>query len=179
MHGLPQRAAVARRTAQTVSSSPRRSAQRGQQAPGHACVARSCPYPALRVRKRRSPTRTYTGKGPGSGRSTQWAVDSPVPPVMMSSPIRMLPPAGLRKPEIMRRMVVLPQPEGPRIEKNSPAFDHEVGRIYGSKTAEFCGYLFEDYFLAVHCSDSTWVSAPPRTGVIRFVEPCMKRQGRP
>ena len=35
-------------------------------------------------------------------------------------PMRILPSLGSMKPEIMRRMVVLPQPDGPRKEKNSP-----------------------------------------------------------
>src|SRR5262249_36580703 len=35
-------------------------------------------------------------------------------------PMRMLPSLGMTKPEIMRKMVVLPQPDGPRKEKNSP-----------------------------------------------------------
>ena len=40
---------------------------------------------------------------------------------MSSPPIMTLPVVGLRNPETMRRIVVLPQPDGPRIEKNSPA----------------------------------------------------------
>jgi hypothetical protein len=35
-------------------------------------------------------------------------------------PIRITPVDGSMKPDIMRRMVVLPQPDGPRNEKNSP-----------------------------------------------------------
>ena len=41
---------------------------------------------------------------------------------------RIVPVDGSRKPEIIRRIVVLPQPEGPRIEKNSPALIDEIGR---------------------------------------------------
>src|SRR4029453_13905622 len=37
-----------------------------------------------------------------------------------TSSTRMLPSVGSSKPPIMRRSVVLPQPEGPRREKNSP-----------------------------------------------------------
>lgn len=33
---------------------------------------------------------------------------------------RMVPPVGSMKPAIMRRSVVLPQPEGPRRKKSSP-----------------------------------------------------------
>ena len=42
-------------------------------------------------------------------------------PRMSRPPIRTAPWVGSMKPEIIRRMVVLPQPEGPRKEKNSPA----------------------------------------------------------
>ena len=35
-------------------------------------------------------------------------------------PILILPWLGRMKPEIIRRIVVLPQPDGPRKEKNSP-----------------------------------------------------------
>src|SRR6185369_8941290 len=35
--------------------------------------------------------------------------------------IRMSPASGVAKPAIMRSKVVLPQPDGPRIEKNEPA----------------------------------------------------------
>ena len=41
-------------------------------------------------------------------------------PAMSLPPIRTAPSVGSRKPEIVRSRVVLPQPEGPRIEKNSP-----------------------------------------------------------
>ena len=35
-------------------------------------------------------------------------------------PMRMSPSSGARKPAIIRSSVVLPQPEGPRIEKKLP-----------------------------------------------------------
>ncbi len=41
-------------------------------------------------------------------------------PSMSWPPIRTWPSLGSMKPEIMRRIVVLPQPDGPRNEKNSP-----------------------------------------------------------
>ena len=37
-------------------------------------------------------------------------------------PMRITPIDGSVKPEIMRKIVVLPQPDGPRNEKNSPGF---------------------------------------------------------
>ena len=42
-------------------------------------------------------------------------------PAMSWPPIRTAPSDGSRNPETVRRMVVLPQPEGPRKEKNSPS----------------------------------------------------------
>ena len=41
-------------------------------------------------------------------------------PRTSSPPMRITPAVGSMKPEIIRRMVVLPQPDGPRNEKNSP-----------------------------------------------------------
>src|SRR6185312_4785289 len=42
-------------------------------------------------------------------------------PERVRAPSLISPSLGSMKPEIMRRMVVLPQPEGPRKEKNSPS----------------------------------------------------------
>src|SRR5262249_8959167 len=42
-------------------------------------------------------------------------------PVSGRGPNLISPSLGSMKPEIMRRMVVLPQPDGPRNEKNSPS----------------------------------------------------------
>ncbi len=39
---------------------------------------------------------------------------------MLLPPMRMSPASGLMKPATMRSSVVLPQPEGPRIEKKLP-----------------------------------------------------------
>src|SRR3954464_7024086 len=39
----------------------------------------------------------------------------------MRSPMRMLPPLGSSSPAIMRKVVVLPQPEGPSSVSNSPS----------------------------------------------------------
>ena len=47
----------------------------------------------------------------------RWA--GPTPRTSRPS-IRITPSLGSTKPETSRRIVVLPQPEGPRIEKNSP-----------------------------------------------------------
>ena len=41
-------------------------------------------------------------------------------PFMSWPPILIWPSEGSMKPDTMRRIVVLPQPEGPRKEKNSP-----------------------------------------------------------
>src|ERR1700741_2651451 len=40
--------------------------------------------------------------------------------VTSSGPRKMLPPVGSSRPAIMRKVVVLPQPEGPSRQKNSP-----------------------------------------------------------
>ena len=49
---------------------------------------------------------------------------------------RMRPPVGSSKPPIIRRVVVLPQPDGPSSEKNSPATDLERDAIDGPDLAE-------------------------------------------
>ena len=49
--------------------------------------------------------------------------DAPSAPFM-----RMSPAAGVSKPAIIRISVVLPQPDGPRIEKNDPARHAEARR---------------------------------------------------
>lgn len=41
-------------------------------------------------------------------------------PAMLLPPIAMSPPSGAMNPAIMRNSVVLPHPEGPRIEKKLP-----------------------------------------------------------
>ena len=46
--------------------------------------------------------------------------------VMSLPPMTMLPEVGSSKPATMRSTVVLPQPDGPRKETNSPALDVEV-----------------------------------------------------
>src|SRR5262245_8712211 len=48
--------------------------------------------------------------------------------VMSSPPTNTRPESGISKPAIMRRDVVLPQPEGPSSEKNSPAAMSSVTR---------------------------------------------------
>jgi hypothetical protein len=47
-------------------------------------------------------------------------------PRMSLPPIRTAPSDGSRKPDTVRRMVVLPQPDGPRKEKNSPPLMSKV-----------------------------------------------------
>ena len=46
------------------------------------------------------------------------------------------PPVGSSKPPIIRSVVVLPQPDGPRSEKNSPAADVEGDAVDRSDVAE-------------------------------------------
>src|SRR6266487_3256577 len=49
-----------------------------------------------------------------SGGTTDWTVDSTRPPTRIS------PPSGLSRPAISRKVVVLPQPDGPSSDTNSP-----------------------------------------------------------
>ena len=56
---------------------------------------------------------------------------------VMSRPrSRIRPPVGSSKPPIIRRVVVLPQPDGPSSEKNSPARDLERDAVDGADAAE-------------------------------------------
>ena len=55
----------------------------------------------------------------------------------------MRPLVGCSKPAIIRSVVVLPQPDGPSIEKNSPLADGEVGLVYGDEAAEALGDVLE------------------------------------
>ena len=48
----------------------------------------------------------------------------------------MSPASGCSKPAIMRSVVVLPQPEGPSREMNSPRLDREVEAVDGDDSAE-------------------------------------------
>ncbi len=55
----------------------------------------------------------------------------------MSLPsIRICPPVGRSKPAISRRVLVLPHPDGPSNEKNSPGLDLEIDMIDGGGLAE-------------------------------------------
>ena len=49
-----------------------------------------------------------------SGGTTDWTDDTTLPPTRIS------PASGSRKPAIMRNVVVLPQPDGPSRQTNSP-----------------------------------------------------------
>ena len=50
--------------------------------------------------------------------------------------ISMVPAVGSMKPAIMRRVVVLPQPEGPSSETNSPSLQLEVEAVDRRDVAE-------------------------------------------
>ena len=51
---------------------------------------------------------------------------------MFSPRIKTSPSLGCSKPAIMRRLVVLPQPDGPRMERNSPAL---TARLFSTTAA--------------------------------------------
>ncbi len=55
-------------------------------------------------------------------------------PAMSWPPIRTAPSVGSRKPETVRRIVVLPQPDGPRKEKNSPLLMLSVASLTAVKS---------------------------------------------
>src|SRR5215813_9112943 len=70
----------------------------------------------------------------------------------ISSPSsRILPALGCSKPAIMRRVVVLPQPEGPSMEKNSPP---GMCRLMPCTATTGPNRL---------TTSTTWTSPPPRT----------------
>jgi hypothetical protein len=54
-------------------------------------------------------------------------------PVMSRPPILTVPSDGSRKPDTVRRIVVLPQPDGPRKEKNSPPLISRVALLTAVK----------------------------------------------
>ena len=90
----------------------------------------ACPARARRARRgtprASSPKATFSHTVISGNRASDWkiiAVGRAFGPVaVMSSPlIRMRPVPGARNPETARRIVVLPQPDGPSTEKNSPA----------------------------------------------------------
>jgi hypothetical protein len=62
----------------------------------------------------------FTGRRLGGTSAIDW------PPMNRTSP-----ESGARKPAIMRSSVVLPQPEGPRIEKKAAALDGERQVVNG------------------------------------------------
>src|SRR6185369_9726562 len=55
-------------------------------------------------------------------------------PRMSLPPMRTWPSEGSRKPEMVRRIVVLPQPEGPRKLKNSPFSIFSVADLTAAKS---------------------------------------------
>ena len=55
----------------------------------------------------------------------------------------MRPLVGRSKPAIMRSVVVLPQPDGPSIVKNSPRRHLQVDAVDGDDVAEALGQLLE------------------------------------
>ena len=69
--------------------------------------------------------RSFTQTGMSGKRARFWKISAVGRwfgrrPRTSCPPIRIMPIEGSLKPEIMRRIVVLPQPDGPRKEKNSP-----------------------------------------------------------
>ena len=50
---------------------------------------------------------------------------------------------GCSKPAIMRSVVVLPQPDGPSIEKNSPRWISKFGVVDRDEAAEALGHVVD------------------------------------
>src|SRR3954468_23666250 len=62
--------------------------------------------------------------------------------VTSSPPSRISPPVGNSRPAIMRRVVVLPQPEGPSMTKNSPSSTVKLEPLTATKSPNaFCRML--------------------------------------
>ena len=97
-----------------------RQVDQAQQFLGLGRCAPACRRRAPRGRRRCSPRPASGGRAPGSGRSGPsgacWGGCRGHPRRRCGS----CPRSASMKPEIIRRIVVLPQPEGPRKEKNSP-----------------------------------------------------------
>ena len=55
-------------------------------------------------------------------------------PVTSRPSRKTVPPVGSSKPAIIRIVVVLPQPDGPSSEKNSPCADRQVELLHGLDT---------------------------------------------
>ncbi len=69
----------------------------------------------------------------------------------MSSPSsRIWPAVGRSKPAISRSVVVLPQPDGPSSEKNSPPAMSQVDAVDRRDVAELLDEIDELDFAAVH-----------------------------
>ena len=66
------------------------------------------------------------------------------------------------KPEIIRRIVVLPQPEGPRKLKNSPALDGQDDVADSGECAEAHGDVVEFDVLA---HETSWKGRHPLRGI--------------
>src|SRR3954469_23141043 len=56
--------------------------------------------------------------------------------VTSSPPRKILPSVGSSRPAIMRKVVVLPQPEGPSRQKNSPSLTVKVESFTATKSAK-------------------------------------------
>ena len=69
---------------------------------------------------------------------------------------------AISKPAIIRSVVVLPQPDGPSIEKNSPRADAEVGVLHRDEVAEPLGDVIEhDHVLPVPGCSAPSPRVPP------------------
>src|SRR5690606_25071933 len=89
-------------------------------------------------------------------------------------PKRMLPAVAVSRPEIMRKVVVLPQPEGPNREKNSPAstsrLTSSTARIGPSAVAKtLVSPLTCRRFSLIDSLRSLWLRSRAPAAHLRFV----------
>ncbi len=82
--------------------------------------SRPCRPSCASARRRRSSRRSCGGRARSSGRRCWSAACAAACPATFSPSIRTSPSVGCSKPAIIRSVVVLPQPLGPRKVKNSP-----------------------------------------------------------
>ena len=90
----------------------------------------------LQARTRRWPRRPGTGTARSSGRPCSPAGGAAASPERSLPSSRMRPESGCSKPAIMRSVVVLPQPDAPSSEKNSPAGNVEIDAAHHRDAAE-------------------------------------------
>ena len=94
-----------------------------------SCISCSLRRGAGAARRRRCRRRRGAGRARSSGRPCSPCACAAASPPCRSPSSRMRPLSGRSKPAIRRSVVVLPQPDGPSSEKNSPGVDLQVDAV--------------------------------------------------